>query len=296
MKRDHEDAIVARLRAAVRRAPVVAGIGDDCAAVAGPGRGQLLLLKTDCVVEGRHFRAADSSASVGWKAACRAVSDIAACGGGPQHALITCVLREEQTGRWLNGLYRGIERAGREYGFHVVGGELARTGGPAVINVAMTGSAARREFVSRGGGKPGDVLYVTGVLGGSLRSGWHLRFRPRLLEAHWLAEKIRPSAMMDLSDGLAADLPRLAAESGTGFVIDAESVARRRGVTLRAALSDGEDFELLFAVPKTKTARLEREWKRKFPALRLTRIGHLAKRGMAQGLGAARGYDHFARP
>ncbi|MFM8884992.1 MAG: thiamine-phosphate kinase [Chthoniobacterales bacterium] len=242
------------------------------------------------------FRASDSPAAVGWKSVCRPVSDIVACGGEPQHALITCVLRDKQTGRWLDGLYRGIEKAGREFGFHVVGGELARTDGPTVINVAMTGIVARREFVRRGGGRSGDLLYVTGTLGGSLRSGWHLRFCPRLREARWLAKNIRPTAMMDLSDGLAADLPRLAAESGTGFVIDAESVPRRRGATLRAALSDGEDFELLLAVPKMKAARLERDWKRRFPALRLTRIGHLAKRCMAQGLGAARGYDHFARP
>lgn len=293
MSANREDAIVARLRATLRRAPVVAGIGDDCAAVEAP-RGKLLLLKTDCVVERRHFRTADAPGAVGWKAACRAVSDIAACGGEPQHALITCVLREGQTGRWLDGLYRGIEKAGRECGFHVVGGELARTDGPGVINVAMTGAVARRDFVARGGGRVGDILYVTGVLGGSLRSGWHLRFRPRLREALWLAKNIRPSAMMDVSDGLAADLPRLAAESGTGFVVDANSVPRRRGASLRGALSDGEDFELLFAVPGKKSARLEKEWKRKFSGLRLTRIGHLAKRGIAQGLGAARGFDHFA--
>lgn len=292
MSANREDAIIARLRAALRRAPAVAGIGDDCAAVVAP-RGKLLLLKTDCVVEKRHFRAADAPSAVGWKAACRAVSDIAACGGKPQHALVTCVLRDGQTGRWLDGLYRGLEKAGREFGFHVVGGELARTGGPAVVNVAMTGAVARRDFVARGGGRVGDILYVTGALGGSLRSGWHLRFRPRLREALWLAKSLRPSAMMDLSDGLAADLPRLAAESGTGFVVDANSVPRRRGASLHAALSEGEDFELLFAVPAKKCARLEREWKRRFPTLRLTRVGHLAGRGIVQGLGAARGYDHF---
>ena len=293
MNHHREDAIVARLRAALRRGRAVAGIGDDCAAVETP-RGKLLLLKTDCVVEKRHFRASASAAAVGWKAACRAVSDIAACGGEPQHALITCVLRDKQTGRWLDGLYRGIEKAGREFGFHVVGGELARTDGPAVVNVAMTGMVARREFVPRGGGRVGETLYVTGALGGSLRSGWHLRFRPRLDEARWLAKTVRPSAMMDLSDGLAADLPRLAAASRTGFVIASEAIPRRRGASLRAALSDGEDFELLFAVPKAKAAHLEREWKRKFPALRLTRIGHLAKHGIAEGLAAVRGYDHFA--
>ena len=293
MSHHREDAIVARLRAAVRRGRAVAGIGDDCAAVEGP-RGKLLLLKTDCVVEKRHFRADAPAIAVGWKAACRAVSDIAACGGEPREALVTCVLRQGQTGRWLDALYRGIEKAGREFGFHIVGGELARADGPAVINVAMTGAVARREFVPRGGGRPGDLLFVTGVLGGSLRSGWHLRFRPRLAEARWLVETVRPSAMMDLSDGLAADLPRMAAAGRTGFVIEPDAIPRRRGASLRAALADGEDFELLFAVSPAKAARLATGWKRRFPSLRLSCIGALAKRGVARGLGAVRGYDHFA--
>jgi thiamine-monophosphate kinase len=292
VNRRREDAIVKRLRAAVRPGHAVAGIGDDCAAVEAP-RGQLLLLKTDCVVERRHFQPTAPAASVGWKAACRAVSDIAACGGEPREALVTCVVRASQTGRWLAALYRGIEKAGREFGFHVVGGELARTEGPAVINVAMTGAVTRREFLRRGGGRPGDALFVTGVLGGSLSSGWHLKFRPRLAEARWLAETIRPTAMMDLSDGLASDLPRLAAASGTGFILDREAVPRRRGVSARAALTDGEDFELLFAVPPARAARLARDWARRFPALPLTRIGTLAERGVARGLGRAGGYDHF---
>ena len=293
MSANGEDAIVNRLRAALRRVPAVAGIGDDCAAVQGPGRGRLLLLKADCVVEGRHYRPQDAASAVGWKAACRAVSDIAACGGEPRHALVTCVIRGDQGGRWMDGLYRGIEKAGREFGFYVVGGELARTGGPAVINVSMTGEVLRREFVARGGGRSGDVLYVTGVLGGSLRSGWHLRFYPRLREARWLVKTVRPSAMMDLSDGLAADLPRLASACGAGFVVDSAAIPRRRGVSLGAALSDGEDFELLFAVASSKAVRLEKAWARHFPGLRLTRIGCLARRGVAEGIAAARGYDHF---
>ena len=100
--------------------------------------------------------------------------------------------------------------------------------------------------------------------------------------------------MIDLSDGLAADLPRLAAASGAGFVVDPSSVPRRRGVPVRQALGDGEDFELLFAVAPRAAARLEAAWKKKFPRVRLTRIGRLAVRGVAEGLGAVRGYDHFA--
>lgn len=287
--------MVARLQRALGRCGrgVVAGIGDDCAAVRGPGR-DLLLLKTDCVVEQRHFSNADPAAAVGWKAACRAVSDIAACGGRPVHALVTCVLRGEQTTRWIDDLYRGLAKAGREFGFDVVGGELARTEGPAMISVAMTGTVARRDFVRRSGGRPGDVLFVTGVLGGALSSGWHLRFRPRLAEAQWLTGKFRVRAMMDLSDGLAADLPRMTRAGGTGFSIDPDLVPRRRGASLAQALGDGEDFELLFAVAPRDADRLEAEWKKHWPKLRLTRIGHLARAGTAAGFGKARGYDHFA--
>jgi len=290
-----EDALVARLQRALRRSSrgVVAGIGDDCAAVEGPGR-NLLLLKTDCVVEGRHFTPHDPAAAVGWKAACRAVSDVAACGGEPRHALVTCVVRAAQTKRWLDGVYRGLDKAGREFGFDVVGGELARTEGPAVISVSMTGEVARRAFVRRSGGRPGDVLFVTGVLGNSLRSGWHLRFRPRLEEARWLTRNFQVRAMMDLSDGLAGDLPRLARASGTGFVIDPVRLPRRRGATLGQALSDGEDFEVLFAVAPRDADRLESSWKKRWPKLRLTWIGRLTRTVTANGLGRARGYDHFA--
>jgi len=291
-----EDAVIKRLVRRLRRPgpDVVAGIGDDCAVVRGPVRGVRLLLKTDCVVEQRHFLPTHPARAVGWKAACRAVSDIAACGGVPRFALVTCVVRRGQTGRWLDDLYRGIEAAGREFGFHVVGGELSRTDGPAVINVALTGEVSARNLVRRSGGRPGDVLFVTGVLGRSLASGWHLRFRPRLVEARWLTENFRLRAMMDLSDGLAADLPRLAAAGRTGFQLDPQAVPRRPGATLAQALGEGEDFELLLALAPREAGRVEVAWAKKFPRVRLTRIGRLAPAGVAEGLGQARGFDHFS--
>jgi thiamine-monophosphate kinase len=219
---------------------------------------------------------------------------MAACGGVPVSALVTCVIRSEQSGRWLDALYRGIAKAGREFGFNVVGGELARTDGPAVISVSMTGEVEPEMYVGRGGGRPGDLLYVTGVLGGSLKAGWHLRFRPRLHEARWLAGKFRPRALMDLSDGLAADLPRLARASGAGFVLDGAAVPRRRGATLKQALGDGEDFELLFALAPSEAAALEKAWLRRWPDLRLTCIGRLEQPSLHVGLDRVRGFDHFA--
>jgi thiamine-monophosphate kinase len=205
------------------------------------------------------------------------------------------VVRSAQTKRWIDGLYRGIEKAARTYGFHVVGGELARTEGPAMISVALTGEVPTADFVGRAGGRARDVLFVTGVLGRSFASGWHLRFSPRIEQARWLVRHFRPRAMMDLSDGLAADLPRLAAAGGTGFIVNSALVPRRRGASLQQALGDGEDFELLFAIDPRKAARLEVAWKKKFPRVPLTRIGQLAAPGVARGLCAVRGYDHFAR-
>jgi thiamine-monophosphate kinase len=113
-------------------------------------------------------------------------------------------------------------------------------------------------------------------------------------QARWLVANFRMRAMMDLSDGLASDLPRLARASGTGFVLDPASVPRRRGATVAQALGDGEDFELLFAVAPREADRLETEWRKRWPKLRLTRIGRLTRVGTAEGLGRARGYDHFA--
>lgn len=291
-----EDALVQRLSAVLSREhpQIVAGIGDDCAAVRGPVGGHLLLLKTDCVVEGRHFLPSDPAVAVGWKAACRAVSDIAACGGEPRWVLMTCVIRPGQSGRWLTGVYRGIEKAARRFGFKVVGGETSSTAGPAVLNVAMTGEVARRDFLTRSGGRPGDAIFVSGTLGNAVASGAHLRFVPRLEQARWLVKSFRVHAMMDVSDGLAADLPRLARASGTGFRIDPDLVPRRRGASLRQALGEGEDFELLFAVAPGDADRLAAAWRRKFPRVRLTRIGELAKRGVAVGFGGVRGFDHFA--
>lgn len=296
-QRQSEDALVAKLQKLLppMGPEVIEGIGDDCAAVRGVRAGLIELLKTDCVVEGRHFSPQDSAAEVGWKAVCRAVSDMAASGGVPRHALVTCVLRRGCEGRWVEGLYRGIARAARRYGFTVVGGELAATDGPNVINVSMTGAVRRREHVTRCGGRPGDVLLVTGVLGGSFASGRHLRFAPRLAEARWLVERCRPHAMMDLSDGLAADVPRLAAASGCGYEIDAAAVPRSRGATLEQALAEGEDFELLLAVAPRAVAKLQAAWEKKFPRLRLTAIGRLADSGVTRGLGSQRGFDHFTR-
>jgi thiamine-monophosphate kinase len=292
-----EDRLVASLLAQLHPAHAGTGVqtaaGDDCAVVRAPGAAEFQLLKTDCVLEGVHFAAGTEPARVGWKAICRPLSDIAAMGGQPRYALVTLALAAGTSVAFAKGVYRGIARAAREFGVVVVGGETARSPGPCFISVCIVGTVPRRRCVLRGGGRVGDRLYVTGRLGGSLPSGRHLRFRPRLAEGQWLAANFRISAMMDLSDGLAADLPRLARASGTGFHLQREAVPRAPGCSAEQALGDGEDYELLFALAPGKAAPLEKLWRRQFPRVRLTAIGELATPGECRGLGDERGYEHF---
>nr|HRJ73246.1 thiamine-phosphate kinase [Terrimicrobiaceae bacterium] len=176
------------------------------------------------------------------------------------------------------------------FGVGIVGGETSSSPAAAVA-VTLTGTVSPSRILRRSGGKPGDKIFVTGKLGGSLR-GKHLDFVPRLAEGQWLGASGLASAMMDLSDGLAADLPRLAEASGCGFVIDPALVPRNRGCTTESAIADGEDYELVFTVPSRKEASLQRRWRIRFPRVPLTAIGHLTRAGgVASALPA--GFDHF---
>ncbi|MEO6741579.1 MAG: thiamine-phosphate kinase, partial [Chthoniobacteraceae bacterium] len=224
-----EDAVVAALtRGLPLGADVRRGAGDDCAVIGGLRARVWQLFKTDCVVEGVHFEKKEKPVRVGWKALCRAVSDIAAMGGTPRHALITIAVARDVKMAWLRGIYAGLRKAAQRFGVSIVGGETSRSPGPAFISIALTGEVERARCVTRGGGRAGDFLYVTGRLGGSL-AGKHLDFVPRLDEARWLAENFRIRAMMDVSDGIAADLPRLAKASGCSFEVAQEKVPCNRG-------------------------------------------------------------------
>jgi thiamine-monophosphate kinase len=129
-------------------------------------------------------------------------------------------------------------------------------------------------------------------LGGSLR-GKHLKFTPRIEEARWLTKNFPIHAMMDLSDGLGADLPRLARASGVGFEVDAAAIPRQPGCSVAQAISDGEDYELLFAVSPRDSARLLRRWRKRFPKLPLSRIGRLNSSLVIGHSKLPPGYVHF---
>ena len=275
LRRVGEDALIASL---LRELPGSRKlIGDDCAVVGFAGAENLLALKTDCVVERIHFQTSTNPERVGWKAMMRPLSDFAAISALPQFALITLIVPATRSTSWVKKLYRGLKRAASRFGVAIVGGETSATRGPAVISVSVSGFVEKNRWISRSGGKRGDDLFVTGRLGGSLLEK-HLRFVPRINESRWLTKNFRVHAMMDLSDGLGADLPRLAKASKLGFKIDKAALPLAPGAKIDNAISDGEDYELLFAISPRHRARLEKSWRKKFPKLLLTRIGSLTKR------------------
>ena len=289
-----EDRLIATLTRRLKLGDNVrVGPGDDCAVLGARRAARWQLLKADAVVEGVHFLSNDDPRRVGWKALCRALSDVAAMGGVPEHALVTLAVSREVEVAWVEALYAGLRRAARKFGVSIVGGETSRSPGPLFVNVSIVGWVERSRCVVRSGGRVGDVLFVTGRLGGS-RAGKHLDFTPRLAEARWLVAHFKPHAMMDVSDGLAADLPRLAKASSCGFTLAEPRVPITHGCTLAQALGDGEDFELLFALPPQDVAGLEREWRRTFPRLPLSQIGRLTQRSTLNTQLSQNGYDHFA--
>jgi thiamine-monophosphate kinase len=222
----------------------------------------------------------------------RPLSDFAAMSGVPQFALVTLMVSGETTDAWVRKLYRGLKRAAGKFGVAIVGGETSSTPGPSAISVSVSGFVEKSRQVTRHGGRPGDDLFVTGRLGVSLQ-GKHLRFVPRIHESRWLTGHFSVHAMMDLSDGLGSDLPRLARASGVGFEINQASLPLASGAHIANAISDGEDFELLFAISPRDSAKLETRWRKEFPKLRLTRIGRLNRKSKIKNRKLESGYVHF---
>lgn len=236
------------------------GIGDDMAIVATPGHA--VLATADMLMDGVHFdTAAHSPEQIGRKALAVSLSDCAAMAVRPRYALVSVALPDAWSMEQAQGLFLGMVSLARTFDCAIVGGDTNSWAGPLVVDIAVLAEAyAGIAPVRRDGASVGDGLFVTGKLGGSLR-GHHLIFTPRVNEARWLAERLGDAlhAMMDLSDGIATDAPRMAAASGCGLVFDADAIqsvasdaalaaAREDGRSaIRHALEDGEDFELLFA-------------------------------------------------
>lgn len=273
---------------------VILALGDD-AALWAPTAGLHTIMTCDWFLEGTHFlRDKHPADAVGWKCLARAVSDVAAMGGAPRCFLMSLALPEDLTGKWLDEFLRGLRRASRALRCDLAGGDTTRRDA-VLISIAVVGEVSRRAAILRSGARAGDVLFVSGALGEAdlglreLRRARsmakqanaalqkHLYPQPRLELGQWLAKRRLATAMMDLSDGLSTDLPRLCAASGYGAQIDADSLPvtslTNRADALKLALHGGDDYELLFSVAKKDVGQVPRG----FRGVRLTRIGEISR-------------------
>jgi len=316
-----ERRVISRIRRTFgeKRADILLGIGDDAAFVRGPGR---LLLTTDILVEDEDFRTADHPPRLlGRKALNVNLSDIAAMGGRPLHALVGMAMPGDTDEGWLRQFMAGFRSAAREAGVALVGGDLSQAG-KIMIAVTVTGEA--KFPVKRGGARAGDAIYVSGTLGdaaGGLRLLEKGGIRgvvkpvrplvqafldpvPRLRLGALLARRKLASAMIDLSDGLSVDLAHICRESGVGAEIDAARIPISEALMhfgrdpLDLALNGGEDFELLFTVRPAHRTAVEALGKKHG----LTRIGRITPGRVVRLVGLDKkkrplrpgGFEHFS--
>ena len=293
---------------------VVTGVGDDCAVLDFGLPDKLFLFKTDAAVEGVHFTPDTPPEKIGRKALARCLSDIAAMAGTPSAALVTIALPKSFDAEFIAKIYDGMNSLAGKSGVAIVGGETTTNPERTLICISLLGTVAHGKQILRSGAKAGDAIFVTGELGGSL-AGKHLEFEPRLAEARWLADHFAIHAMIDLSDGLAGDLRHILRASGVGAELLKSAIPISRAAKsgrlagthapskspLDAALTDGEDFELLFTVASQDAVKLLDGWKKKFPKLKLSCIGKItAGEGVVirDKTGTlkleAHGYKHFA--
>jgi thiamine-monophosphate kinase len=250
-----------RARAGSGTSVLRVGIGDD-AAVLRPPRGSEVVVTTDLMLEGVHFRRDWHSAGmVGARCLTRGVSDLAAMGARPTAAFLSLGLPPGDLA-WGEAFLEGVLGLAREYGVELAGGDLAESRGGAVADIVLTGSVPRGRALLRSGARRGDFVYVTGELGGAaadlarLRGGGRAEHvaRARVEVGEFLMRRGIASACIDLSDGLSTDLDHLCEESGVGAEVSSAAVPVARGSSLEMAVNGGEDYELLFTaagrVPK----------------------------------------------
>lgn len=298
-------------------------IGDDAAVLSFPP-GKRIVFTSDAIVEGVDFYARPSERKktgygtayeIGRKALAVNLSDIAAMGARPEACVISLGIPQDFQESWIREFYRGFVDLAREFEVKCCGGDISRAK-LFFASIALYGSAFRHQVLSRAGARPGDWIAVTGSLGGSLKRK-HFLFQPRIRESGFLAEKFKPSAMVDISDGLVQDLEHILKASGAGAVLEAlrvpissDAVKLSGGDPLKSfqrACSDGEDFELLFTMRESKMKTLSSAWQKRFPKVPLSWIGRITAQGCGKvkwtlnGKPASKlfrgekGFQHFGR-
>jgi thiamine-monophosphate kinase len=287
----------------------VVGIGDDCA-VLDFSPGAQVLVTTDMLMDGRHFRLASAGAeAVGYKSLGVNLSDIAAMAGVPRAAVVSVALPRGDGIAIAQGITAGLRRMADKFDVDLVGGDTNAWDGPLVINVALLGETTEAGAVRRSGSRPGDIILVTGPLGGSSFRERHLRPEPRVNEALAIHRAARLSAMIDISDGLSSDLSHILEESGgLGAVLEADQIPIHKDAIeqgfcdsvapIKHALHDGEDFELCVVCSPDDARKLMDSPPE---GCSLFRIGAITPRaglrirtadGRIENI-QARGFDHF---
>ncbi|MBU0549147.1 MAG: thiamine-phosphate kinase [Candidatus Omnitrophica bacterium] len=281
---------------------VIKGIGDDCA-VLPFNRSNYLLFTCDMLVEDVDFTSRDKPYLIGRKSLGVCLSDIAACGGTPCYAQVSLGLPEDTSSKRAVELYQGIISQAKQFEVKIVGGDVSRSE-KLVINVSLLGLVKHKDLILRKGAREGDVIFVSGSLGGSIY-GKHLTFTPRLKEVKYIVNNYKPNSMIDISDGLIQDLSHILKQSNKGAVVFQELVPVSASARkLEEALYMGEDFELLFTLGLSQARRLIKSKKNK----QFTAIGSIIDKPRSlvlfnrQGkrinfnpdkMSSVKGYKHF---
>jgi len=233
---------------------VIVGPGDDCAVVEFSKK-EYLLFTCDMLIEGIDFTRKVDPRLIGRKALAVSLSDIAACGGKPRYALVSLGLPKRTSLKIADGIIKGILDLAEEFKVNIVGGDLSRAD-KITLDVSVTGVVKKPQLVLRSGAKKGDVIFVSGPLGGSLK-GKHLDFTPRVKEAEILVNNFKLNSMIDISDGLVQDLNHILESSSAGAVIYEELIPISKEASgLDDALYSGEDFELLFTASSQEAKKI----------------------------------------
>ncbi len=303
-----------------RRLQGVLPIGDDAGVLNFP-KGEEMVSTVDTIIEGVDFYASPSKKKklgylsaemAGRKALAINLSDMAAMGAKPFACVISLGIPKNWKESWIRGFYKGLVKLAEAYNVNCCGGDITSSR-DFFASISLVGTAKKSEIVTRSGAKPGDWIAVTGALGGSLVRK-HYAFQPRIHEARFLSRQFKPSAMMDISDGLLQDLAHLLKASRAGARLEMleipmtyEAVALAKSDPMKAferACTDGEDFELLLTVSKNKRSALEESWRRHFPELPLSWIGQvtgkkekidwiMAGKNTAPPKFKRKGFEHF---
>lgn len=306
------------------------GVGDDCAVISG-SNGRLWLITSDALLEGIHFKLKWTDLrTLGRKALSVNLSDIAAMGGQARFYLVSIGLPRSKAFDTAREIYEGMNEVSNRFGVTLIGGDTVASNGGLVLSITAIGEVTKGRCLFRDGAKPGDPIYVSGRLGCSALGleclkadvkgpgvdefiSRHLDPEPRIKEGLLLSRSGFVTSMIDISDGLMADLDHIAGESGVGYRLDSArieftkqfaNIAKRVGADPRMlTLTGGEDYELLFTVDRNKTTQFEKWLKRASLHCKMKKIGVIVADESARKImdenGAEiktvlKGFDHFS--